>query len=87
MPREQSTTKTRPVHEVKAGLVKAVIWPNETTNGTRYSVTFVRLYKQDETWKTTHSFGARDMADVVRASVLAEAWVREHTPKSEEAAA
>ena len=81
------TSKTKPVHEVKAGRMKAVIWPNETASGTRYNVTYTRLYKQDETWKSTASFGARDLADVVRATVLAEVWIREHTPNSEERAA
>lgn len=79
--------KTRPAHEVKVGMVKAVIWPNATTSGTRYSVTLQRLYRQDDTWKTTQSFGERDLVDIVRATVQAEAWVREQTPRSDEAAA
>jgi hypothetical protein len=83
---ERSST-SKPAHEVKAGLVKAVIWPNATASGTRYNVTFARLYKQDDTWKSTASFGVRDLPDVGRAAVQAEAWIREHTPKREEAAA
>src|SRR5262249_34905346 len=71
---------TRPVHEVKVGLVKALVWPNATTtSGHRYNVTIARIYKADDAWKTTQSFGVRDLADVTRAAVLAEAWIREKT--------
>ena len=80
---EAQSPKTRPAHEVKVGMVKAVIWPNETKSGTRYNVTLQRLYRQDDTWKTTQSFGERDLVDVVRVAVQAEAWVREHTPQKD----
>ena len=85
--KKQNEDKARPVGEVKSGFVKAAIWRNDTEHGPRYSVTFARLYKTDEGWRSTASFNHRDMADVVRAAVQAEAWVREHAPKGEEAAA
>ena len=49
----------KPVAEVRIGPVKAAIWRNETANGTRHNVTFSRLYKDGDHWKTTQSF-ARD---------------------------
>ncbi len=76
MPKSE-TKRSRPIHEVKAGMVKAAIWANDTTRGTRYSVTIARLYRADGEWKTTQSFNPRDLADVVRASVLAELWLQE----------
>jgi hypothetical protein len=79
--------RTTPAHEVKAGLVKAVIWPNATASGIRYNVTVGRLYKADDAWKTTQSFGLRDLADVTRVTVLAEAWIRAHMPRRDEEAA
>ena len=42
------------------GKCKAVIWANPTEQGTRYNVTFQRLYKKDEQWETTSSFGRDD---------------------------
>jgi hypothetical protein len=33
--------KTKPVHEVRLGRVKAAIWANETDNGTRHNVTII----------------------------------------------
>jgi hypothetical protein len=69
--------KTRPAHEVKCGLIRATIWPNETKDGLRYNVTLSRLYKDGDAWKSTGSFGERDLFDVVRASVAAFNWIRD----------
>lgn len=73
------TTKQRPVHEVKAGMAKAAIWRNETQSGPRYSVTFQRLYKDGDAWKSTASFNPRDLGDVVECGILAGKWIREQT--------
>ena len=72
-----TTQKQRPIHEVKAGMAKAAIWRNDTQSGPRYSVTFQRLYKDGDDWKTTASFNARDLGDLVECSVLAGRWIRE----------
>ena len=72
-------SKTKPVFEAKAGLIRAAVWPNETKDGIRYNVTLNRRYRDGDTWKSTSSFGERDIPDVVRAAVLAEAWIREQT--------
>lgn len=84
--RKKDGAKTRPAAELKSGMVKAVAWPNETAKWTRYSVTFQRLYREDDTWKSTQSFNTRDLGDVVRVAVQAEAWIREHGTTSTEAA-
>jgi len=68
----------RAAHEVRAGLVRATVWPNETKHGTRHNVVFSRRYKVGEEWKSTSSFGLRDLPDVLRATVEAETWVRQH---------
>lgn len=73
----------RPAHEVRVGLVRATIWANETKQGLKYNVTLSRLYQAGEKWKSSGSFGLRDLADVTRVSVTAEAWVREHQPVEE----
>lgn len=72
--------KTKPVFEAKAGLVRATVWPNETKDGVRYNTTLSRRYKDGDTWKSTASFGERDLMDVVRAVVEAEAWIRQQGP-------
>ena len=53
--------KTRPIHEVRLGAIKAAVWRNETEVGVRYNVTFSRLYKDGDTWQSTDSFGRDDL--------------------------
>lgn len=69
-------TKQRPVHEIRLGAVKATIWPNETTSGTRFSVTLSRLYKdgKDE-WKQTDSFGRDDLPLLTKVADQAHDWI------------
>ena len=48
----------KPVHEIRLGAIKATIWANETSVGTRHSVNVSRLYKDGDEWKRSDSFGA-----------------------------
>ena len=52
---------SKPVSEVRIGRVKAAIWPNGTDGRTRHNVTFSRLYKDGEEWKSTQSFSRNDL--------------------------
>jgi hypothetical protein len=73
MAKQKSTP--RPVEEVRIGSVKAAIWKNETENGTRYNVTFQRIYRDDENrWRSTDSFGRDEL--LVLAKVADEAHDR-----------
>jgi len=67
----------RPVHEVKLGHVKAAIWANETAQGTRHNVTFTRLYRDGDEWKTTESFGRDDLLVVGKVADMAHSWIFE----------
>ena len=67
-------TNQKPVAEVRTGRVKAAIWRNETEGRTRHNVTFSRLYKDGEQWKTTQSFGSNDL--LVLAKVADQAHSR-----------
>ena len=51
----------KPVAEVRIGRVKAAIWPNGTDGRTRHNVTFSRLYKDGDEWKSTQSFSRNDL--------------------------
>ena len=55
----------QPVDEIRIGRVKATIWHN---------VTFGRLYKEADQWKTTQSFGRNDL--LVLAKVADQAHSR-----------
>ena len=67
--------KNKPVHEVRLGVVKAAIWANETDVGIRHNVTFQRLYKDGDDWKTTESFGRDELPLVAKVADLAHTWI------------
>ena len=52
---------SKPVDEIRIGAVKAAIWKNETDAGVRFNATFQRLFRDDESWKSTDSFGRDDL--------------------------
>jgi len=70
-----TSTKSRPVHEVRLGRVKAAIWENETQNGTRHNVTVTRLYKDEDQWKDSSSFGRDDLPLVAKVVDQAHSWI------------
>ena len=53
--------KPKPLEEIRIGAVKAAIWHNDTEAGPRHNVTFSRLYKDGDDWKSTPSFGRDDL--------------------------
>jgi len=74
-------SKQKPVHEIRLGAIKAAIWENETTVGTRHNVTFSRLFKDDEGWKQTESFGREDLLLVAKVADQAHSWIFEQTQR------
>ncbi len=55
-------TSNRPFHVTRRGLLKAVIWENQTANGsTMFSTQLVRVYKDGDNWKETHSLNREDL--------------------------
>ena len=72
--------KDKPIHEIRIGKIKAVIWENETTAGVRHNVTLRRIFKRDENsqWESTDSFGRDDLLLVSEVSRQAALWVYEH---------
>lgn len=66
----------KPVHETRSGRVKAAIWKNEAKTGAFYSVTFSRSYRDAEgAWKDVHSYGARDLFNLIRCAIDAQSWI------------
>ncbi len=68
----------QPVHEVRLGSIKCAIWQNETTNGTRFNVTFSRIYKDGEQWKSTDGFGRDDLLVLAKVADQAHTWIHEN---------
>ncbi len=66
----------RPVHEIRFGRIKALIWKNESDQGIpRFNVTFSRLYKTGEEWAESTSFGRDDLPLVMKAADDAHTWI------------
>ncbi len=55
-----------PAAKVRIGAVQAAIWENPTANGTRFNVTLSRLYKQEDSWRSSNSFGRDDLLLVAK---------------------
>ena len=67
----------KPISEVRIGRVKAAIWPNGTEGRTRHNVTFSRLYKDNDQWKSTQSFGRNDLLLLAKVADLAHSRIFE----------
>jgi hypothetical protein len=72
--------KDKPVHEVRIGKVKAVIWANQTEAGVRHNVTLRRIFKRDGNaqWEQSDSFGRDDLPLVMEVTRQAWLWVFSH---------
>ena len=73
--RADAPAKAKPVHEVRLGAIKAAVWKNETEGGPRYNVTFTRLYKEADQWRTTESFGRDDLLLLGKVADVAHTWI------------
>lgn len=59
------------------GAIKAAVWKNNTPSGVRFNVTFSRLYKDGDEWKTTDSFGRDDLLVLAKVADRAHSWIHE----------
>lgn len=79
-------TKTKPINEVRLGSIKAAVWKNETESGVRYNVTFSRLYKDGDSWKSTESFGRDDLLLLGKVADQTHTWICSQAHEHEDAA-
>lgn len=75
MPKPDVALKTKPIHEVRLGSIKAAVWRKETEVGVRYNVTFSRLYKDNDQWKSTEFFGRDDLLVLGKVADQAHSWI------------
>ena len=69
-----ASINSKPAAELRIGAVKATVWENEIGGITRHNITFSRLYKDGDQWKTTQTFGRNDL--LVLAKVADQAHSR-----------
>lgn len=67
--------KPKPVKEVRMGRIKAAIWANDTETGIRHNVTFTRIYKTEDGWESTASFGRDDLPLLAKVADRAHSWI------------
>lgn len=67
--------KTRPVHEIRLGRIKAAIWAIEIEGRIRYSVTLTRVFKDGDQWKTCESFFREDLPLASKVIDMAHTWI------------
>ena len=78
-------TKTKPVHEVRMGRVRAAIWENDTKNGSMHNVTLTRLYKDDnDEWQDSTSFGRDDLPLLAKVADQAHSWIFSQNGRTED---
>lgn len=67
--------RNAPVQEIRIGRIKATVWPNETQNGRRYNTTFARLYRVEDQWRETQSFGGDDLPLLAKVADQVHSWI------------
>jgi len=79
-------SKTKPIHEVRLGFIKAAVWRNETEAGVRYNATFSRLYKDGDQWASTESFGRDDLLVLAKVADQTHSWICAQSQEDQAAA-
>jgi hypothetical protein len=75
-----ATTETAkpPVAKIRVGLITASIWERSTENGTFYTVSFERRYRDGEgNFKSSHSYDAQDLLVLAKVADLAHSKILE----------
>ncbi len=69
-PATPTNASNRPVERIKVGVVQAAIWMNRGANGSVYSATFQRSYRDPKTngWKSSTSFGTGELLQLSTAA-------------------
>lgn len=73
----------RPIHEIRLGKVKAAIWKNETDSGIRYSVNIVRIFRTDDGWDSSTSFGRDELPLVAKVADKVHSWIYEQNDRGD----
>jgi hypothetical protein len=68
--------KAKPAHKIQHRGIAVTIWKNEGKNGTFYSVTLSRRYKQGDEWKESYSYDEDDLLLLTDLLTEAHRWIR-----------
>ena len=79
-------THNKPVAELRIGAAKATVWENEVGGITRHNVTFSRIYRDEDQWKTTHSYGFKNLLTLAKLADQAHTLIAERKAEAAQAA-
>ena len=77
---------SKPAAELRIGTVKATVWENEVGGITHHNFTFSRIYRDDDQWKTTHSFGFKNLLNLAKLADQAHTLITERNAEAAPAA-
>ena len=78
----QEGKRPPPIHEIKLGSIKGLIWKNETKKGPRLSATYERVYMDDkEEWQVSNSYGPTDSLVLAQVTRLCALWMFKNQAK------
>jgi hypothetical protein len=78
--------RKRPIQDVRLGHIKAAIWENTVSDIVRYNVTFSRIYKDQDEWKSSDTFGRDDLLVLAKVADQAHTWICTATKPDRESA-
>ena len=74
--KQKTEEKTKPVHNIRAGSVKASIWENKTDKGSFFSVSIQRSYKDaDGQWQNSDSYPLNDLQKLALVAQKSFEWI------------
>ena len=70
-------SNSKPAAELRIGTVKATVWENEIDGITRHNVTFSRVHRDGDQWKTTQGFGFSNLLTLAKLADQAHTLIAE----------
>jgi hypothetical protein len=85
MTTETNSTR-KPAHKIRHRDITVTIWRNESTKGPWFSVTPSRIYKKDDQWCDSDSFGEDDLLLLAKLLGEAHSWIMNAQQSARQAA-
>ena len=77
--KRQKASSQKPAQTFRSGSVQAAVWQNTGENGPFYSTLLTRSFRDTAgKWRTSTTFGERQLADVMTVATVARQWMADH---------
>ena len=81
-----TNNNSKPAAELRIATVKATVWENEVGGITHHNVSFSRIYRDGEQWKTSQSFRFVSLLSVAKLADQAHTLTAERKAEAAPAA-